>query len=131
MREIEVVAAILIQGGRVLAAQRSEGGIRGGTWEFPGGKVDPGESQRAGLERELREELSLEVEVTDLFLSLTHDYPDLRIHLHAYFCQHRAGAATALEHQSVRWLRPSELREVHWSDADRVIAEELARRLGA
>jgi 8-oxo-dGTP diphosphatase len=129
-REIHVTAALVRRGGQLLAAQRREGDARGGCWEFPGGKIETGESPEACLERELHEELALNVAVRDHFLSVTHDYPEVRVHLHAYLCDYLEGDATPLEHQRVRWLSPRELSTLSWSAADRPIVEKLLAEEG-
>jgi len=125
----EVTAAVLEREGRLLAAQRREdvGDPRGGSWELPGGKIEPGESPEACLARELREELSLEVEVGAHLLSVSHDYPDRRILLHAYRCTLLAGTPQPSAHQAVAWLAPSEVEGRVWSAADRPILAWLKR----
>jgi len=127
---LEVVAGIVLRAGRVLAARRAEGGPRGGCWELPGGKVEPGEQEPQTLARELREELELAVSVGRRFLTVEHDYPDLRIRLHAYLCR-AGGEPTAREHQALRWLAPDELLAVAWSAADRLLVEALQRAIAA
>jgi 8-oxo-dGTP diphosphatase len=129
-REIHVTAALVRRGGRLLAAQRPEGETRGGCWEFPGGKIEVGESPEGCLARELHEELALEVSVRDHYLSVTHDYPDVRVHLHAYLCEVAGGTPTPLEHQRIRWLSPQELPALSWSEADRPIVEKLIAEQG-
>jgi 8-oxo-dGTP diphosphatase len=120
MNEVDVTAAVIIRSGRVLAAQRASG-ARAGEWELPGGKVEPGESREACLARELREELGIEVAVEGPLLSVTHDYVDLRVHLHGYLCRWLSGMLAAREHSSVCWLGVDEIDRVSWSDADRPI----------
>lgn len=126
---LEVVAAVLRRRQRVLAARRPPGKARAGCWEFPGGKVEPGESHVQALRRELLEELGLLAEVGEHILSLEHDYPDLRLSLHAYACR-SDDEPVAREHVELRWLAPAELLAVPWSEADRRLAEALAARRG-
>jgi mutator protein MutT len=126
---IEVVAAVLRRQDLVLAARRPPGKARAGCWEFPGGKVEPGESQPEALRRELLEELALEVEVGSHLLSIEHDYDDLHLRLHAYLCRSH-GEPLAREHVELRWLTVEELLEVSWSEADRVLAEVIHREMG-
>jgi len=128
-REIHVTAAVLVREGRVLAARRPEGASRGGLWELPGGKVEPGESRAACLCRELREELGIEVQVGQPLCSVTHDYPDLRVHLHAFRCTWARGTLRPTAHDALRWLGPDELWDVSWSEADRPIVERLSAEL--
>jgi mutator protein MutT len=128
---VTVTAAVLLHEGRLLAARRPEGKARGGLWELPGGKREPGETLEACLARELREELGIDVVVGPPFLSVTHDYPDLRVELHAFRCSWVAGALAPTEHDRVRWLAPDELSTVTWSPADRPIIAHLRRALGA
>jgi 8-oxo-dGTP diphosphatase len=129
-RELQVVAGIVERDGLILVAQRPAGDARAGRWEFPGGKLEPGETAEDCLARELAEELAIEVHAPAWLLSVTHDYPDLRVHLHAYRCRWRAGEPVAREHACVRWVAPAALAELDWSDADRPIAARLlqARR---
>jgi len=128
MRQVQVTAAILIEGGRLLAARRPAGAARGGLWELPGGKLEPGETLQGCLARELGEELGMDVAVGELFMTVTHDYPELRIALHAFLCRRRSEALAPTEHDRVRWLSAAELQGVPWSDADRPLVAELKRR---
>ncbi len=116
--EIHVTAAVIVAKGRVFAAQRREGDMRGGTWEFPGGKIEPGESAPACLARELQEELGIQVDVGPLLITVDHTYSDLRIHLHAFQCEITQGQPRAKEHQALRWLARQEIEQVDWSPAD-------------
>jgi 8-oxo-dGTP diphosphatase len=128
---VEVTAAVIWRGGRLLAARRRADQARGGLWELPGGKREPGEELEGCLARELREELGIEVSVGERLLSTCHDYPELRVRLHAFACTLVAGEPVAREHQAVRWLTSDELRSVTWSPADLpliALAEQQARR---
>jgi 8-oxo-dGTP diphosphatase len=127
MREIHVVAAIVQQGTRILAARRPAGVSRAGLWEFPGGKLEPGETPEDGLLRELQEELGLRVAVRGHYMSVTHDYPELRVHLHAYLCDPLREEIVPAEGQEIRWLEPGALDELEWSEADQPIAKCLQR----
>ena len=123
--EIHVTAAILIKEGRILAAQRREGDARGGTWELPGGKIEPGESAPACLARELQEELGIQIQVGQHLITVDHAYPEFFIHLHAFCCEIARGEPQAKEHQALRWLLPHELEQVDWSPADRPIISHI------
>ena len=127
-KEIHVSAAILVQNGKILAAQRAARDLMGGLWELPGGKIEPGESAEACLTRELEEELGIAAEVMDLFCSVIHDYPTFRIHLYAFWCKLLSGPVEKREHQALRWLQPEELLTLSWSSADRIIIERLVGR---
>ena len=129
-REIEVTAAVIVHEGRLLAARRPAGASRAGLWELPGGKVEPGESHAACLARELREELAIDVEVGELVLRVTHDYPDLRVQLSAYRCRWVSGTMRPREHDELRWLPRAALAEVRWSPADEPIVARVEGELG-
>jgi 8-oxo-dGTP diphosphatase len=117
MKRIRVVAAAILRDGRVLAARRGPGMSLPGMWEFPGGKVEPGEDDRAALRRELREELGLDVEVHELLASAVHDYPHISIDL-VLWSASTTGDPVAHEHDAVRWLAADELGAVVWAPAD-------------
>ncbi len=125
MREIRVVAAVIWRNGRVLAAQRAPGTTRAGYWEFPGGTVELDESDEGCLAREIREELCLEVTVGERLVSVTHEYPDLRVRLYAYRCECPEGEPVLRAHQALCWLLPAELDQLTWSEADRPVVALL------
>jgi len=125
MREVRVTAAVLIEDGRLLAARRPAGVARGGLWELPGGKLEPGETLQQCLARELGEELGIEVEVERPFETLVHDYPDLRVELNAFFCRRLTPALRPTEHDRVRWLGADELDALPWSGADLPLVARL------
>lgn len=110
----------------MLIARRKPTGDRPGLWEFPGGKVEAGETPEEALRRELREELAVEVEVGPLLVTVAHDYPDKSIWLLAYRCRLVSGEPRAVECAEVRWLAPGELSGCVLSPADEPIAEYLA-----
>jgi 8-oxo-dGTP diphosphatase len=126
-RQQVVVGAAIVDGDRVLAAQRSEPPALAGLWEFPGGKVDPGETDEAALVRECREELGVDVL---LGARIGRDWPIgeygvLRVWLGGI----AAGELTAVEHAALRWLTVDELDDVEWIPADRVVVDRLAGML--
>ena len=124
---IEVVAALIWDKGRFLACQRPMEKARGGLWEFVGGKVEPGETKRQALIRECREELGITVSVGEVFLELTHSYPDLTIHLTVFHASIAEGTPRLLEHQAMRWVTAKEAETMSFCPADQEIIERLKR----
>ncbi len=114
--------------GRLLIQRRPEDGLLGGLWEFPGGKARPGEAPEDACQRELREELGIEVEAERLFHRLGHAYSHFKITLHAFACRIRAGTPTAREGQPLRWASPAALADYAFPRANRRLIEELQRR---
>ena len=126
---IDVVCAILSDGeGNILACRRPAGRHLAGRWEFPGGKVESGESPQAALARELREELGVEVEVGEAAGQVEWAYPTARIRLSAYHCKIRSGVLRLLEHDEVRWCGRDALASLLWADADVPLVEALLCR---
>jgi 8-oxo-dGTP diphosphatase len=127
---IRVVAAVLSDpGGRVLITQRPAGKAYAGQWEFPGGKVEPGEAAEAALRRELREELGIRVAACLPLLTLRHDYPERQVELLVWTVEHYAGVVQGLEGQALRWLQVAELRAIDMLPADLPIIERLESSL--
>jgi 8-oxo-dGTP diphosphatase len=118
------VAAIIREGDRVLATQRGYGEFEG-MWEFPGGKIEPGEERVEALKREIGEELAVEIVVEELVCTVEYDYPNFHLTMHCYFCSIANGEVELLEHKSARWLRRDELNEVEWLPADVAVVERL------
>ena len=129
MKHIDVVAAVIIQDGRVFAAQRNGRGEAGHAWEFPGGKPEPGESHQMTLARELREELGIEAEAGDFLTTVTHDYRAFHLTMHCYLATIRSGLVVLHEHLDSRWLSAGELDSVDWAAADRPVVERVRRLL--
>lgn len=126
-KRIEVTGAVIVQDGKILAAQRGPGKALAGLWEFPGGKIEPGESPEEALHRELKEELLCEAEVGSFITTTEHEYDFGLVVLSTYFCTLRLGTPRLTEHQEIRWLAPEELDSVEWAPAD-VPAVELVKR---
>lgn len=124
MKHVEVVAAIIQRDGLVYATQRGYGEWKD-WWEFPGGKVEPGESYEAALIREIREELTVEIQVKQRLCTVEYGYPTFHLVMHCYFCKLASGHLTLLEHEAARWLSPQELDAVEWLPADKVVVEKL------
>jgi len=127
---IRVVAAVLhAADGRVLITQRPAGKSYAGLWEFPGGKVEPGEAAEAALRRELHEELGIRVTGCRPLLTLRHEYPERQVELLVWTVEHYAGVAQGLEGQALRWLPVPELRRIDMLPADLPIIERLESSL--
>lgn len=124
MKVIEVVAAILMNDNLVLATKRGYGKYID-LWEFPGGKLEPGETKEEALHREIREELLIEIAIQDLFCTVDYDYPDFHLTMHCYICRVISGTITLLEHKESRWLSAEELNSVQWLPADIDIIHRL------
>ncbi len=122
---------MIVQEGRVLCAQRGPRGTLGGMWEFPGGKIEPGETPRDALEREIREELQCDVEVRNEVVSTTHEYDFAVVTLTTFYCDLVAGNPTLTEHADVRWLAPDELESLTWAPADVPAIEQIRADLAA
>lgn len=128
MKTVEVVAAIIILDGRALCTQRGlhKFGYLSGKFEFPGGKVEPGESNEAALAREIAEELKVNVVVGPHLTTVAHQYPDFAIELHSYICQADDIHNLQLtEHIAHKWLPVDQLSELDWAAADIPIVEKL------
>jgi A/G-specific adenine glycosylase len=124
-----VTAAVIRRNGRVLIAQRPPDKLLGGLWEFPGGKVNPGEDLLAGLKREIREELGVEISVQGALGKYKHAYTHFRVSVHAFCCALEAGEPHNLEHTGLRWARPSQLSGYPMGKIDRQIARQIASHL--
>jgi len=126
-RRVLVVAALIERSGEVLVARRKEQGERAGLWEFPGGKVEPGEGERAALARELREELGVRVQVGELYARLEHIYPDLQVELALYRARlHELEDPRPLTAQELRWVPRRELPGLPFCEADVPLLTQVA-----
>jgi 8-oxo-dGTP diphosphatase len=122
---LEVVAGIVWRDGRYLAVQRPEGGPMAGWWEFPGGKVEPGESRERALVREFREELAVTPEEYEYWRDLRHDYDDFSVHLHFYHIRKYSGELRCMENQRTAWVDPGLPPALDFLPADTAIVESL------
>ena len=122
---IEVVAAVIMKGSLVLATRRGYGRWKG-WWEFPGGKIEPGESPEEALERELREELDVGVKVERLLDTVDYSYPDFDMTLHFFLCSSRGETITLREHEEARWLGADDLGKLRWLPADISVVKLIA-----
>ncbi|MCH5254214.1 MAG: 8-oxo-dGTP diphosphatase MutT [Lachnospiraceae bacterium] len=123
-KQIEVVAAIITDGEKIFATQRGYGEFKDG-WEFPGGKIEQGETPKQALQREIREELTVEIEVGELFDTVEYDYPDFHLTLHCFLCTIKSGEMILKEHEAARWLTKETLDSVDWLPADVGVIEKL------
>lgn len=124
--EIEVVGAVIVHGGLVLCAQRGLGGEAGGMWEFPGGKVEPGESPADALAREIHEEIGCVVEVGAPVTTTRHVGASVVVVLSTYWCRVVSGVPVPTEHAAIRWLPADRLVELAWAPADLPAVELVA-----
>ena len=124
----EVVAALIWRGERFLACQRPAHKARGLLWEFVGGKVEPGETREQALIRECLEELDITVVPRDIFMEVTHEYPDLTVHLTLFNADLPQGDPKPLEHNTLRWITVEEIDELTFCPADEEILERLKRK---
>lgn len=113
-----VAAALVDRQGRVLIAQRPAGKWQAGRWEFPGGKVEAGESESDAVRRELREELGVRVEVADRLMQVEHRYPDRQVHISLWLVLRHSGEPRGLDGQALRWVAPQALAEADLLEAD-------------
>ena len=131
MKVIRVAAAVIRRGDRIFAVQRGYGEYKDG-WEFPGGKIEPGETAREALEREIMEELDTRIEVGSLIDTIEYDYPLFHLSMDCFWCSILDGKLTLLEAEDSRWLTGDSLYSVDWLPADRslipVIESELLTR---
>jgi len=124
MKTIRVVAAIIEKDGRIFATQRGYGEFKDG-WEFPGGKIEAGETPEEALVREIREELLTDIEVGELVDRVEYDYPDFHLSMDCFLCTIKSGSLTLTEHEAARWLSRDELDTVGWLPADEGLIEKL------
>jgi 8-oxo-dGTP diphosphatase len=127
VRSALVVAAVIERGGMVLVTLRRPKGERASLWEFPGGKVEPGEGERAALARELKEELGVRVQIGEEVARVEHIYPDLQVELALYRCAlHEKEEPRALQCEEVRWIPKRELPGLQFCEADVPVLVKLA-----
>ena len=129
MKTIEVVAAIIHHDGKILATQRGYGDFKDG-WEFPGGKIEPGETPQQALIREIKEELDTEIEVVDYLETVEYDYPNFHLSMDCFFCTIKSGELVLKEHEAARWLTADTLDSVDWLPADRGLIKAIKEYIG-
>ncbi len=123
-----VTAAVLRHNGRILIAKRRQGKHMGPKWEFPGGKIDPGESPEECLKRELAEEFSIEARIAGFICSVTHESKDIQLEIFAYHVEHVSGDFKLHEHDEIRWVLPGELESYDLVDSDRSLIRKIFNR---
>lgn len=128
MKRIEVAAAIIRRGDRIFATQRGYGEFKD-WWEFPGGKIEPGETPEEALKREIREELDAAIEIGELLQTVEWDYPAFHLTMHCFWCGLKGEALHLNEHEAAAWLSADELDTVRWLPADRDILVEIGKVL--
>ena len=130
LKQIEVVAAIIHDSeGRIFATQRGYGDYKDG-WEFPGGKMEPGESPEEALRREIWEELETRIVVEQLVQTVEWDYPKFHLKMHCFWCSIESGSLILKEHEAARWLSKEQLDSVDWLPADKEVVRRLEDWLG-
>ena len=128
MKTIEVVAAIIVRNGQVFATQRGYGDWKD-WWEFPGGKMEPGESPQEALVREIREELDAEIEVGRLLETVEWDYPAFHLTMHCFLCTLKSESMHLNEHEAAAWLSSDTIRSVRWLPADEGLIPKITEIL--
>jgi len=124
MKTIHVAAAVIRDGGRIFATQRGYGPWKD-WWEFPGGKIEQGETAREALEREIREELDTRIDAGEKLADVEYDYPDFHLSMECFSCRIVSGSPVLKEHENAKWLLPEELDSVRWLPADLELIERL------
>lgn len=124
MKRIEVVAAVIFSDDKIFATQRGYGDFKDG-WEFPGGKMEIGETPEEALKREIIEELETEITVGQLIDTVEYDYPTFHITMHCYKCSVEKGDLVLKEHEAAKWLHKEDIQSVNWLPADKLIINKI------
>ena len=124
MKTIRVVAAIILKDGKIFATQRGYGAYKD-YWEFPGGKIEEGETPEQALIREIREELATTVQIERFLTTVEYDYPEFHLSMDCFICAIVQGELDLLEHESACWLSPDQLRDIDWLPADLMVVDDF------
>ncbi|HIY59943.1 MAG TPA: (deoxy)nucleoside triphosphate pyrophosphohydrolase [Candidatus Eisenbergiella pullistercoris] len=124
MKTVRVVAAVIESDHKIFATQRGYGEFKGG-WEFPGGKIEPGETPQQALVREIEEELDTEIEVGELIDTVEYDYPSFHLSMDCFWCKIVKGKLVLLEAEASKWLAKDELYSVEWLPADEGLIKKI------
>lgn len=124
LKKVEVVAAVIRDKDKIFATQRGYGEFKDG-WEFPGGKMEPGETPQQALVREIKEELDTEIEVQELIDTVEYDYPTFHLTMHCFWARIKAGNLILKEHEAAKWLTKDTLNTVDWLPADEGLVEKI------
>ncbi len=128
MKTIRVVAAVIVDDNRIFASQRGYGEFKDG-WEFPGGKIELGESSEDALVREIKEELEIEITVGALIDTVEYDYPQFHLSMDCFICTIKSGTISLLEHEDAKWLTKASLYSVDWLPADKNLIPKIKEYL--
>ena len=128
MKTVRVVAAVIRKDDKIFATQRGYGEFKDG-WEFPGGKIEDGESPEQALAREIKEELDTDINVRDLIDTIEYDYPNFHLSMDCFWCEILQGELELKEHESARWLSKEKLYSVDWLPADIGLIEKIQEKL--
>lgn len=128
MKTVRVVAAVIRHGDKIFATQRGYGEMKGG-WEFPGGKIEEGETPQQALKREIKEELDSEIQVGELIDTIEYDYPSFHLSMDCFWCEVLKGELVLKEHENAKWLSKDSLGSVAWLPADITLIEKVRKGL--
>lgn len=128
MKTVRVVAAVIRKDNKIFATQRGYGEFKDG-WEFPGGKIEEGETPEQALAREIKEELDTEIQVGKLIDTIEYDYPKFHLSMDCFWCEIMQGGLELKEHEAARWLSKEELYSVDWLPADVGVVEKIKKEL--
>ncbi|MBO4220383.1 MAG: (deoxy)nucleoside triphosphate pyrophosphohydrolase [Clostridia bacterium] len=129
MKTIEVVAAVIASNNKIFATQRGYGDFKDG-WEFPGGKIEPGETPEEALKREIKEELETEIIIDKYLKTVDYDYPKFHLTMHCFLCKIGSGELNLLEHEAAKWLSRKTINSVDWLPADLLVLDDIKVAMG-